>query len=71
MDRDVTVLGVENSGRLKQKLHDHLLKQGFHRTFKKNGPGQKVNPCYFREDLGVIQFVCPQIRLNQKVSTLV
>ncbi len=26
-------------------------------------------PCYSREDLGIIQFFCPRVRVNQKVST--
>jgi hypothetical protein len=61
------VFGVENGGRSKQKLHDHLLKQGFYRIAKNTNPGQIAYPCYLREDLGIIQFVCPQVRFNQKV----
>ena len=62
------VFGVESGGRSKQNLHDHLLKQGFYRTFPMKNPGQFVYPCYSREDLGIIKFVCPKVRFNQKVS---
>ncbi len=64
-----SVFGVESGGRSKQKLHDHLLKQGFHRVSKKTEGSQIVYPCYSREDLGRVQFVCPRLRFDQKAST--
>ncbi len=63
------VLGVETDGLSEQKLHDHLLKQGFYRaTLQKDGDRVSY-PCYFREDLGFIRFVCSFFRFSQKVSS--
>jgi hypothetical protein len=63
------VFGIEKGGRAKQKLHDHLLKQGFHRASKKIGVDPTTYPCYSREDLGIIYFVCPRVRFDQKNLT--
>jgi hypothetical protein len=63
------VFGIEKGGRSKQKLHDHLLKQGFHRTSQKMGADPTAYPCYSREDLGIIYFIFPRVRFEQKVLT--
>lgn len=63
------VLGVEKGGKALGELHDHLLKQGFQKRLQKPGDGEDSRPVYFREDLGALSFVCPQIRPHQKHSS--
>ncbi len=58
------VIGVACGGKKFQALHDHLIAQGFQKRARKTG-NQSI-PIYFRGDLGTLQFVCPQIKPNQK-----
>jgi hypothetical protein len=60
------VIGVAKGGRSLQKLHDHLVRQGFEKRVRKTGQDRAGIPVYFRGDLGMIQFTCAQTRPNQK-----
>jgi hypothetical protein len=59
------VLGIAKGGKTFQGLHDHLTAQGFQRKIRKSGNNPN-SPAYFRGDLGTLQFICPQIKPNQK-----
>jgi len=59
------ILGIAKGGKTFQALHDHLLAQGFQRKNRKL-VGTPNSPAYFRGDLGTLQFICPQIKPNQK-----
>jgi hypothetical protein len=61
------VVGVVKGGRSLQKLHDHLLQQGFQKRTRKSSPGSI--PVYFRGDMGTLQFVCSQTRPDQKSTS--
>ncbi len=63
------VLGVEKSGKTLQKLHDHLIQQGFQKRIQKTVSDSSGRPVYSRGDLGTIQFVCPLVRANQKPAS--
>jgi hypothetical protein len=60
------VVGVAKGGKTLQKLHDHLIRQGFQRRIRRSGNDRAGLPVYYRGDIGTIQFVCPQVRANQK-----
>ena len=54
-----TRFGVEKGGKSMQPLHDSLVKQGFQRrTITTAGPNPPL-PLYHREDLGFLEFTCP------------
>jgi hypothetical protein len=59
------VVGIAKGGKTFQRLHDHLTTKGFQRKIRKMG-SQPNSMAYFRGDLGTLQFVCPQIKPNQK-----
>lgn len=59
------VVGITKGGKTFQKLHDHLTAKGFQRKIRKTC-SQTNSMAYFRGDLGTLQFVCPQIKPNQK-----
>jgi hypothetical protein len=58
------VIGVERGGKKFQALHDHLTAQGFQKKIRKSG--NVAAPIYSRGDMGTLQFICPQIKPNQK-----
>jgi hypothetical protein len=60
------LLGVEKYGEALRELHDHLLNQGFQQRSKKPDLSKELMPFYFREDLGILKFICPQVKPNQK-----
>jgi len=62
------VLGIIKGGKTFQGLHNHLTTQGFERKIRKSGNNPN-SPAYFRGDMGTLQFVCPQIKPNQKPTS--
>lgn len=61
-----TVLGVWKDGKSSRPLHDHLIRHGFQRRSVIISDVIGSSNGYFREDLGIIRFICPQTRQNQK-----
>jgi hypothetical protein len=59
------IIGIAKGGKTFQGLHDHLAAQGFQRKISKSG-NPPNSPAYFRGDMGTLQFICPQIKPNQK-----
>jgi len=58
------VIGVAKGGKKLQALHDHLTTQGFQKKIRKTG--NLAVPIYYRGDMGTLQFICPQVKPNQK-----
>lgn len=54
-----TIFGFEKGGKAFKAFHEHLTHQGFQRRIV-TGPGKERSvPLYFREDLGFLEFRCP------------
>jgi len=60
-----TVLGMVGGGKASRGFHEHLLHQGFQPHFLTQG-GIRTRPAYFREDLGYLEFRCPETRNRNK-----
>jgi hypothetical protein len=54
-----TVLAVEKGGNPLKAFHQHLLHQGFQRRMFSSPHQEKSIPLYHREDLGFLEFRCP------------
>jgi hypothetical protein len=64
-----TVLGVWKAGKSLQVLHEHLIRCGFQRrSILTTDTVDSLS--YYREDLGSVRFVCPQIRSNQRPASI-
>jgi hypothetical protein len=59
-----TVFGMASGGKASKAFHEHLLDQGF-QPRSLACAGKKSRPAYFREDLGYLEFRCPETR-NRK-----
>ena len=55
-----TVLGVEKGGNALKAFHEHLITQGFQRRTVSMDYQAKSIPLYYREDLGSLEFRCPE-----------
>jgi len=63
------VLGIWKDGKSVEPLHNHLIRNGFRKRSLAASDFAGTSRGYFREDMGNIRFVCPQIRPSQKPSS--
>jgi hypothetical protein len=55
-----TLFGVEKGGNPFRAVHEHLLHQGFHRRSQASSGSRSPALGYYREDLGLLEFRCPE-----------
>ncbi len=60
--------GIDGGSKISRRLHLHLLKHGFQKKNHNIFDDELPIPSYFREDLGFLHFIKPQIRPQQKPS---
>jgi hypothetical protein len=54
-----TKFGVEKGGKAMQPAHESLIRQGFQRRTMTTLGAKTALPLYHREDLGPLEFICP------------